>query len=150
MGSKRSTASPRVSVEPELAAHAVAAASDAIVTLDQAAKVTSWNQAAEDLFGFSRQQALEQGLALIIPAEYRARHVAGFHAAMDSGHLAHGGRVARVEALTASGDLLVLGLSLGLIPGEDGTPAGVVAVLRPTSPPAVEFVPAPVSLKPPS
>ena len=35
----------------------------------------------------------------VVPAEYRARHVAGLHAAVDSGHLAHGGAVAGVEAL---------------------------------------------------
>jgi PAS domain S-box-containing protein len=67
------------------------------VTLDHSAKVTSWNRGAEQLLGFSREDAIERGLALIIPAEYRARHVAGFHAAVDSGHLAHGGAVARVE-----------------------------------------------------
>jgi PAS domain S-box-containing protein len=129
-----------VSLDPALAAHAVAAADDAIVTLDHSAKVTSWNRAAEQLLGFSREDAMEHGLALIIPAEYRARHVAGFHAAMDSGHLAHGGVVARVEAVTASGGRLVLGLSLGLLPGQDGQPSGVVGVLRPLGDAAVEFV----------
>jgi PAS domain S-box-containing protein len=141
-----------VSLDPELAAHAVAAAGDAIVTLDHSAKVTSWNKAAEHLLGFSREQAMEQGLALIIPAEYRARHVAAFHAAMDSGHLAHGGAVARVEAVTASGGRLVLGLSLGLLAGETsetsetgetrqgGQPSGVVGVLRPLGDATVQFV----------
>jgi PAS domain S-box-containing protein len=129
-----------MSLDPELAAHAVAAAGDAIVTLDHSAKVTSWNRAAEQLLGFSREDAIEHGLVLIIPAEYRARHVAGFHAAMDSGHLAHGGAVARVEAVTASGERLVLGLSLGLLAGGDGQPSGVVGVLRPLGDAAVEFV----------
>ena len=59
---------------------------------------------------------------------------------MDSGHLAHGGAVARVEALTASGDRLVLGLSLGLLAGQDGRPSGVVGVLRPLGDAAVQFV----------
>jgi PAS domain S-box-containing protein len=129
-----------VSLEPELAAHAVAAAGDAIVTLDRGAKVTSWNRAAENLFGFSREDAVAQGLALIIPAEYRARHVAAFHAAMDSGHLAHGGAVARVEATDKSGARLILGLSLGLLHDQDGQVIGAVAVLRPLSGAVVEFV----------
>jgi PAS domain S-box-containing protein len=131
-----------LSLDPELAAHAVASANDAVVTLDTSAKITSWNQAAERLFGFSREDAMEHGLALIIPADYRARHVAGFHKAMDSGLLEHGGAVARVEALTASGERLVLGMSLGLLRGPDGGPGGVVAVLRPLTGAAVEFVPA--------
>ncbi len=117
------------------------------MTLDSAAKVSSWNEAAERLLGYSREDAMEHGLALIIPAEYRAQHVVGFHKAMDSGKLAHGGAVARVEARTASGERLVLGMSLGLLPGADGKPdgkpGGVVAVLRPLAGPAVEFVPAP-------
>ena len=132
-----------MSLDPTLAAHAVAAAADAIVTLDRSAKVTLWNTAAEQLLGFSRQQAMEQGLVLIIPAEYRARHVAAFHAAMDGGQLAHGGVVARVEAVTASGARVVLGLSLGLLAGRDGQggqPAGVVGVLRPLGDTAVDFV----------
>jgi PAS domain S-box-containing protein len=130
-----------VTLHPELAAHAVAAAADAIVTLDGGGKVLSWNKGAERLLGYSRDDAIEHGLALIIPAEYRARHVAGFRKAMDSGRLAHGGAVARVEAVTAFGERLVLGLSLGLLPGADGKPSGVVAVLRHAGQAVVEFVP---------
>jgi PAS domain S-box-containing protein len=132
-----------VSLDPAIAAHAVAAAGDAVVTLDHSAKVTSWNRAAGRLLSFSREDAMEHGLALIIPAEHRARHVAGFHAAVDSGHLGHGGAVARVEALTASGGRLVLGPSLGLLAdqaGRDGQPSGVVGVLRRLGDAAVEFV----------
>jgi PAS domain S-box-containing protein len=129
-----------VSLDAELAAGALAAAGDAIITLDHGAKVTSWNPAAERLLGFSREDAIQHGLALIIPAEYRAGHVSAFHAAMDSAHLAHGGAVARVEALTASGDRLVLGLSLGLLASGDGQPSGVVAVLRPLGSAVVQFV----------
>jgi PAS domain S-box-containing protein len=129
-----------VSLDPSLAADAVPAAGDAIVTLDHGAKLTSWNSAAEQLPGFSRDDAVEQLLDLIIPAEYRARHDAAFHAAMDSGHLAHGGSVARVEAVTTSGGRLVLGLSLGPMAGEDGQPSGVVGVLCPLGGAAVEFV----------
>jgi hypothetical protein len=57
---------------------------------------------------------------------------------MNSGRLAHGGAVARVEVTDKSGERLVLGLSLGLLPG--GGPAGVIGVLRPLGDAAVEFV----------
>jgi PAS domain S-box-containing protein len=129
-----------MSLDTDLAAHAVAAAGDAIVTLDSSGKVLSWNKAAERLLGYSRQQALESGLALIIPAEYRGLHVTGFHKAIDAGELAHGGAVARIEAVTAGGERLVLGLSLGLLPSVDGKPSGVVGVLRPVGAAEVEFV----------
>jgi len=124
-------------LDPVRAAHAVASAGDAIVTVDGTATIASWNGAAERLFGYSRKEAIGESLALIIPAADRARHVAAFHKAMDSGQLAHGGAVARVEATTKAGDLVVLGMSLGLL--NDG--AGVVAVLRRLGNAAVEFVP---------
>jgi PAS domain S-box-containing protein len=124
-------------LDPARAAHAVASAGDAIVTVDGTATIASWNGAAERLFGYSHKEAIGESLALIIPAADRARHVAAFHKAMDSGQLAHGGAVARVEATTKAGDLLVLGMSLGLL--RDG--AGVVAVLRRLGNAAVEFVP---------
>lgn len=127
-----------MSIDPVLAAHAVASAGDAIVTVDRTGTITSWNHSAEWLFGYDREDAVGQTLALIIPAGYRARHVAAFHTAMDSGQLAHGGAVARVEALTKSGGSMVLGLSLGLLPNQ----ADAVAVLRPLGDAVVEFVPA--------
>ena len=131
-----------MSLDTVLAAHALAATADAIVTVDPAGTITSWNGAAERLFGHSRGDAVGQTLALIIPAEYRAWHVAAFHAAMDSGKLANGGAVARVVAVTASGGSLVLGLSLGLLrDGPQDGPAGAVAVLRPLTIDVLSFVP---------
>jgi PAS domain-containing protein len=42
----------------------VARAGDAIVTLDQRATVASWNGAAWQLLGFTREEAMEHGLTL--------------------------------------------------------------------------------------
>ena len=127
-------------VEPSLATRALSAAGDAIITVDTAGRITSWNEAAQHLLGYTPQDAIGQTLALIIPPEHRPRHMAGFHVAIDGGHLAHDGVVARVDAATASGARVALGLSLGLLPLEGGKPVGVVAVLRPLGDAAVEFV----------
>ena len=114
----------------ELDLAAIAAAGDAIVTVDREGTITSWNPAAERLLGHSVADAVGQTLALIIPAEHRARHVAAFHKAMDAGVLAHEGRPARVEASCASGDNLALVFTLGLLKDPSGAPGGAVAVLR--------------------
>ena len=127
-------------VEPSLAARALASAGDAIITVDASGRITSWNDAAHRLLGFSPEDAVGQTLALIIPTAHRSQHMAGFHAAMAGGHLAHAGAIARVEAATASGGRLVLGLSLGLLLNEDAKPAGAVAVLRPLGEAVVQFV----------
>lgn len=126
-----STAQGRqVTVDPALASAAVAAAGDAIVTTDSHGYITSWNRAAELLLGISAEQAIGQTLGLIIPEAFRARHAACFRAAMSSGHLAHGGQPARVEAVPPDGEVMPLAITLGLLAGPDGAPAGAVAVLR--------------------
>ncbi len=49
---------------------------------------------------------------------------------MSSGRLGHRGQPARVEATTPGGEVLPLAITLGLLAGPDGAPAGAVAVLR--------------------
>jgi PAS domain S-box-containing protein len=84
----------RVMESAELAAQALAAAADAIVTVNTQGEITSWNRAAEVLLGHTAGQAIGQTLALLIPAEHRARHVGAFRAAMGSGQFAYAGRPA--------------------------------------------------------
>jgi PAS domain S-box-containing protein len=109
---------------------ALAAAGDAVVVVDRTGTILAWNATAAFLFGHPAAEAIGQTLALIIPPEHRARHMAAFHAAIDSGRLANGGAPARVEAITADGTKLALVMSLGLLEGAGGQPAGAVAVLR--------------------
>src|SRR5260370_34180442 len=130
----------RMTADRALASAAVAAAADAIVTTDGHGYITSWNRAAELLLGVSAEQAIGQTLALILPEAYRARHAACFRAAMSSGRLAHGGEPARVEAMTPDGHVMPLALTLGLLAGPDGAPAGAVAVLRRADASLVPFV----------
>jgi PAS domain S-box-containing protein len=116
---------------PQIAAAAIAAAADAVVTVDTAGKITSWNNAAEAVFGYPSDRAIGETLALIIPAQHRPRHVAGFHAALSNGSLANGGRPGHVEATTADGTILQLHMTLGLIKSGGAAISGVVAILRP-------------------
>jgi PAS domain S-box-containing protein len=129
-----------VMASAELAAQALAAAADAIVTVNTRGEIMSWNPAAEVLLGHTAGQAIGQTLALLIPAEHRARHVGAFHAAMDSGKLAHGGQPARVEAMTGDGGRVTLAMSLGLLTDADGALAGAVAVPRSAAVDLIPFV----------
>jgi PAS domain S-box-containing protein len=56
-----------------LLANVVANARDAVICLTPESRITTWNAAAEKLFGFSGQEALGQPLALIVPPEDRAK-----------------------------------------------------------------------------
>jgi PAS domain S-box-containing protein len=52
----------------------VALARDAIIAADQNGRVTFWNPAAQELFGYSAAEAVGQPLTLIIAERFRARH----------------------------------------------------------------------------
>jgi PAS domain S-box-containing protein len=128
-------------IEPGLASRALDAAGDAIVTVDREGLITSWNPGAELLLGHFADQAVGQTLALIIPEEHRARHMAGFHAAMESDHLAQGGQPVRVEAMASNGQTVPIMMTLGLLPSIDSLTSaiesqavGAVAVLRRSGP----------------
>lgn len=119
--------SPRASSLAELA---VASTADAVVTVDPTGVITSWNEAAGTLLGHSADQAVGQTLALVIPEEFRPRHMAAFHAAFGSGSLRHGGKPARLKAMTADGETLPLAMTLGLMRDDGDEVIGAVAVLR--------------------
>jgi|tagenome__1003787_1003787.scaffolds.fasta_scaffold17210810_2 PAS domain S-box-containing protein len=132
-----------VTIDADLAARAVGAAGDAIVTVDIEGRISSWNPAAEALLGHPASEAVGATLALIIPddEDFRARHIAGFRAAASSGALAHHGAPAHVRASAHDGQRVDVIMTLGLLtaPGtEDVT--GVVAVLRRADAVPVPFV----------
>jgi PAS domain S-box-containing protein len=60
---------------------------DAIVVMDSQGLIHEWNPAAEQMFGYSRRQAIGQELAeLIIPAYLRERHRLGLARYLVDGH----------------------------------------------------------------
>ena len=59
----------------------VSIAADAIVSVDDAQRITLFNQGAERIFGYAPSEVLGQHLDILIPERYRAshhRHVEGF------------------------------------------------------------------------
>ena len=57
------------------AAAAIAAALDALITIDHRGHVLEFNNAAEEIFGYTREEALGRELAeLIVPPAHREAH----------------------------------------------------------------------------
>jgi len=64
----------------------IASANDAVITIDEHSSIIDWNNAAERMFGWRREEAIGQTLTeLIIPPSYRANHQAGIKKFLQDG-----------------------------------------------------------------
>jgi PAS domain S-box-containing protein len=82
----------------------LAAAPDAVMTIDEYGRVCELNAAAESMFGYSREQALGRPVAeLVIPARRRGSHRAGLKRVVAGGPTRILGRRIVVNALGADG-----------------------------------------------
>ncbi len=78
----------------------LAAALDAVIMMDAQGLVTSWNERAVELFGWTREEALGRVLAeLIIPPRYREAHARGLSRFLATGEGPVIGRRVELAAL---------------------------------------------------
>ena len=103
---------------------------DAVIYADKSGNIERWNQACVALFGFSKQEALGQGLDLIIPEHLRAAHWRGFEAALSNGATRLHGRATLTRAVRKDGRKLYVEMSFALVRDEQGAVCGSVAVAR--------------------
>jgi diguanylate cyclase (GGDEF)-like protein/PAS domain S-box-containing protein len=83
--------------------------------------IASWNTGAEQLFGYSADQALGKPLSIIIPERLRAAHDAGLARAVRAGQARLAGHSVDILALHANGSEIPVDLSLSMW-FEDGRP----------------------------
>ena len=102
----------------------------AIVTADAARVIRGWSSGAKVLFGHDAVAAIGQTLDLIVPENYRARHWAGFHAAIVRGKSDPNG-VASVPVRRSDGSATRLAVRLMVLADAYGKGVGAVAVFAP-------------------
>src|SRR5712691_1913248 len=88
----------------EYARRIVDAAYDAFVAIDQDGVINEWNRHAEDMFGWSREEAIGRPLAeTIIPAQHRDAHRRGLKHFLATGEGPVLNRVIEITAVRRSG-----------------------------------------------
>lgn len=109
-----------------LLAAIVESSDDAIVSKDLSGIVTSWNAAAERIFGYSAAEMLGKPIAIIIP-EGRASEEASILA-----RIRRGERVAHYETVRRrkSGELISVSLTVSPVRDEDGSIVGASKIAR--------------------
>jgi PAS domain S-box-containing protein len=95
---------------------------DAVVTIDAAGRVITFNRAAEETFGYPAQAALGQDIAeLIIPPALRARHRAALASHVETGSRTILNRRVELTGMRADGSEFPVELTVTRVP-LDGPP----------------------------
>jgi PAS domain S-box-containing protein len=99
----------------------VECAFDAIIGMDGAGRVIAFNPAAEQTFGYRREDAMGRPLAdLIVPERFREAHRAGMKRYRQDGHGPMLGRRVEVVACRADGSELPVELAIDRAQGPEG------------------------------
>ena len=104
--------------------------SEAVMFSDRDGIIRLWNNGAEKLLGFSREEAIGQSLDIIIPDKLRGRHWEGYHRVMDSGETRYATELLTAPALCKDGRRLSTEFSMVLVRDDDGTVQGAAAIIR--------------------
>jgi PAS domain S-box-containing protein len=95
---------------------------DCIIGMDHEGTVIEFNEAAQELFGYSREEAVGAELAsLIIPEDLRDRHREGLRRYLETGHGALIDRRVELSAIRRDGALLPVELAITRI-GDSNPP----------------------------
>jgi PAS domain S-box-containing protein len=105
-------------------------ARDAVIVADRDGLVRFWNEGAERIFGYSRDEALGRSLDLIIPERLRERHGEGYRKVMATGVTRYGDEVLAVPALRRDGGRISIEFTILLLRRDGGDLVGTAAFIR--------------------
>lgn len=92
---------------------AVQSALDAIIVIDSKDRIISFNPAAEEIFGYTADEAIGRKMAfLIVPEKYRKAHLAGMRHYLDTGEGPVLGNRIEIEGMRKSGEEFDLELAI--------------------------------------
>jgi PAS domain S-box-containing protein len=108
----------------------VGTSGDAVIFADRDGVIRLWNRGAEDIFGYSRTEAMGRTLDLIIPEKLRGRHWEGYRRVMETGVTRYGREVLAVPAVCKDGSRRSIEFTVALVRDDGGSLIGIGAVVR--------------------
>ena len=108
----------------------VAAVGDAIIAADASGAITLWNPGAQNLFGYTEEEALGKSLDLITPERLRNRHWEGYHKSMATGTSKYGNDLLRVPATHKDGRAMSIAFTVAMLFTPENKVSAIVAVIR--------------------
>lgn len=92
--------------------HTVEMSLDAIISADDARRITVWNSAAEQMFGYTEAEAVGMTIETLMPKKYLETHRKGFMRFINTGTGVVVGKTTELEGKKKDGVLFPLELSL--------------------------------------
>lgn len=103
---------------------------DAILIADRQGVIGYWNDGAERILGYLREEAIGRSLDLFIPEKLRGRHWAGYHRVMASGETKYKTGLLSSPGVRKDGSQVSLEFSMVLLRDEQGTLLGCASIMR--------------------
>lgn len=103
---------------------------EALVFCDLAGTIRFWNAGAEQVFGWSAQEAVGQSLDLIIPERMRKAHWDGFDQAIARGGVKPGRAAMTTRSLHKTKESIYVEMSFSMVSDAAGAMIGSLAVAR--------------------
>jgi len=100
----------------------VDSALDSVIAMDSSGNIVEFNPAAEECFGYRREEVLNKPMGdFIIPEQYREMHRIGLRRYLDTGqHNVLNQRI-EIEAMRSSGEVFPVELAISPVEQEEGT-----------------------------
>lgn len=105
-------------------------APDAILIADRGGVIRFWNKGAEQMFGYTAAEAVDQSLDLIIPENLRARHWEGYWRVMASGETKYQTGLLSSPGVRKDGRRVSLEFSMILLRDAGGALEGCASIMR--------------------
>jgi len=90
----------------------VQAAQDAIILGDQEGNILSWNEAAQNMFGYTAEEIVGKALTLLMPHRYHHAHQQGLERVRSTGEMRVVGKTVELHGLRKGGEEFPIELSL--------------------------------------
>lgn len=103
---------------------------DAVVVADRDGAIRLWNGGAEQIFGYTADEAVGSSLDLIIPERLRDRHWDGYRTVMTTGRTRYGRELLSVPGIRKDGERISIEFTVALLHDGDGRPTSVAAIIR--------------------
>jgi PAS domain S-box-containing protein len=75
--------------DADLLAALVRSSNDAIYSKDSKARITSWNPAAEELYGYKADEVLGEPISILIPSDRRGEEIDILNKILEGNHIKH-------------------------------------------------------------